>query len=97
MLFVYLLKTEYFFHFFTSRFNIFEIQTTIFNSSFPVTYLSGIYVTNHKSVISLRNTKYSYCPQIQFLDDDDERDESLVCKDIYVHKKYLKVTVFYEL
>ena len=27
--------------------SIFQIQTTIFNLLFPVTYLSGIYVVNH--------------------------------------------------
>ena len=41
------LKKEYFFQFFTFRFNFFQIQTTIFNLLFPVTYLSGIFVVNH--------------------------------------------------
>ena len=33
-------------HYFTSRFNIFQIQATIFNLLFPITYVSGIYVIN---------------------------------------------------
>ena len=38
------LKKSIFLSFFASSLNIYQIQTTIFNLSVPVTYVSGIYI-----------------------------------------------------